>query len=74
MGEYVKCRDCQATYNEVIQAGSVAVSVVDAKTGGAPRPGRETTSKVSGHVLRRAQKTREAAKAERSPKVGAGQS
>jgi 5-methylcytosine-specific restriction endonuclease McrA len=68
MGDHVKCRDCGATYNDVPAPGSSPVTIVDMKTGGAPRDGHPTEYKVAGQVARKAQKAREAAQAIESPK------
>jgi len=48
MGDYVRCRDCGATWNEVPGPGVSAVTEVDAKTGKAPRVGRPTEYKPRG--------------------------
>lgn len=68
MGEYVLCRACQATYNDIPQPGSSPVTVVDIETGRSPRGGRETSYRPSGHSVRRARKERELPRSKTRPK------
>ncbi|MBA7677096.1 hypothetical protein ES703_85344 [subsurface metagenome] len=42
---HVRCRDCGATFNVLPDLGPSPVTIVDAKTGGAPRVGRSTEYK-----------------------------
>ena len=54
----VRCRSCGATWNDLPEGGSLPITIVDSKTGKAPRSGKLTEARPSGTVQRRAARTR----------------
>jgi len=58
-GEYLQCRSCGATWNQVPALGASPVTMVDAETDGPPGQHRPTRSRPSGHVQRKAARARE---------------
>jgi len=59
-GEYVQCRRCGATWNQVPHGGPGLITVEDIETGGSPRPYRDTHSRPSKAVQRQAARDRDA--------------
>lgn len=58
-----ECKDCGATHVPSTSPSYLPITEVDAVTGGAPRFGRETVYRPSGHAQRAATRAREEARA-----------
>ena len=55
---YVQCANCGATYNDVPSLSSPPITLIDAKTGKAPRRYSPTRARPHGTIMRQAARAR----------------